>query len=160
MSETERLTHLDHHGASRMVDVGEKPVTRRVAVAEAVLVMPEAVLDSVLEGSLPKGGVGEVARLAGLQAAKRTADWIPLCHQLPLDRVEIAVEPAPPSELIIRCTAAATARTGVEMEAMVGASAAALAVYDMTKALEKGVTIRSVRLLEKTGGKSGTWRSQ
>jgi len=142
-----------------MVDVGEKPETRRRAEAEARVCFPPEVFARVLSGDLPKGGVIEPARLAGVQAAKRTADWIPLCHPLPLDCVEVEIEPGSPEDgfLRVRCQARATSRTGVEMEALVGACAAALTVYDMTKALARGIHIEGIRLLSKSGGRSGDW---
>ena len=155
-------SHLDPEGAPHMVDVGDKAVTDRQAEAEAWVVFPAAAFAKVCAGELPKGGLAEVARLAGVQAAKRTAEWIPLCHVLPLDAVEVSVEPAPDGRaaLQVRCRARAMARTGVEMEAMVGAAAAALTVYDMTKALDKGIRIEGLRLLRKSGGRSGRWEAQ
>ena len=145
-----------------MVDVGSKPVTAREAVAEATVRFPAEAFARILEGDLPKGGLIETARLAGIQAAKRTAEWIPLCHLLPLDGVEVEVSRLDEAEtaLRVRCTARAQARTGVEMEAMVGASAAALVLYDMAKALSKAIRIEEVRLLRKSGGKSGEWQAQ
>jgi cyclic pyranopterin phosphate synthase len=140
-----------------MVDVGAKPATERSAVARARVKFPSGLLARVLAQGGPKGPIQEVARVAGIQAAKRTAEWIPMCHVLPLDVVEIQFE-AVGDALEIRCRAACTARTGVEMEALVGASAAALVVYDMTKALDHGILIERVELLEKHGGKSGDWR--
>ncbi len=160
MSESPSWSHLDAAGRSCMVDVGDKAPTRREAIAEARVLFPEAVFRALLDGGLPKGGVQEPARLAGIQAAKRTSEWIPLCHPLPLELVEVELEPEPDRlSLRIRCRARATARTGVEMEALVGASAAALCIYDMTKALDKGVTIQELRLLRKSGGRSGVWES-
>jgi cyclic pyranopterin phosphate synthase len=141
-----------------MVDVGAKPATQRSATARARVRFSHGVLARVLAEGGPKGPIQEVARVAGIQAAKRTAEWIPMCHVLPLDVIEISFAPAGDDVLEIRCRAACTARTGVEMEAMVGASAAALAVYDMTKALDHGIAIERVELLEKRGGKSGAWR--
>lgn len=143
-----------------MVDVGAKAVTQRSAIARARVHFPKGMLGAVLAGAGPKGPVTEVARVAGIQAAKRTAEWIPMCHVLPLDHVGIEFEAVEPDVLEVRCRAACTARTGVEMEAMVGASAAALVVYDMTKALSHGITIQRVELVEKLGGKSGTWRRE
>ncbi len=155
-------SHLDAEGRARMVDVGDKAVTRREAVAEAWVRFPAAVFARVLAGDLPKGGLVETARLAGVQAAKRTAELVPLCHLLPLDAVDVEVAPDPDGapRLRVRCTARATARTGVEMEALVGASLAALTLYDMTKALDHGIVVEGVRLVRKSGGKSGTWRAQ
>ncbi len=162
MAEQNPLTHLDPAGRARMVDVGDKEPTLREAMAEARVVFPEAVFPRVLAGELPKGGLVEPARIAGIQAAKRTAEWIPLCHPLPLDRVDVEVTPEPAGrpELVIRCTARATARTGVEMEVLTGAAAAALTVYDMAKALSKGIRIEGLRLLRKSGGRSGPWQAQ
>lgn len=162
MSKPFDLSHLDEAGRPRMVDVGGKTAGRREAEAEALVVFPEEVFARVLAGDLPKGGLRDAVRLAGIQAAKRTSEWIPLCHPLALDHVEVdleALEEGRPG-LRIRCRAVATARTGVEMEALVGAAAAALTVYDMTKALSKAIRIEQVRLLRKTGGKSGTWQAQ
>ncbi len=157
--ESPDLSHLDPQGRARMVDVGGKAVTRREAEAEAWVVFPAAAFARLLDGDLPKGGVVEPARLAGIQAAKRTSELIPLCHPLALDSVEIEIE-AREAELAlrVRCVARAEARTGVEMEAMVGAAGAALTVYDMTKALDKGIRIEGLRLRRKSGGKSGPWR--
>lgn len=140
-----------------MVDVGSKPVTARSAVARARVRFPAGVLARVLKSGGPKGPILEVARTAGIQAAKRTSELIPLCHVLALDHVAVRFEPAGARVLEITCTAACTARTGVEMEALVGASIAALTVVDMTKALDHGIAIESVELLEKRGGRSGTW---
>lgn len=154
------LSHVRGEGANAhavMVDVSAKQPARRVAVAEARVVFPAAVLEQVLAGRGPKGPVLEVARVAGIQGAKRTADLIPMCHPLGLDLVEVEFEVEGPETLGIRCTAVTTARTGVEMEALTGASLAALTVYDMTKALEKGIRIEGLRLLEKSGGRSGHW---
>ncbi len=156
------LSHVQGEGESAravMVDVSAKEPGRRVAVAGASVVFPPGVLAQVLAGQGPKGPVLEVARVAGIQAAKRTAELIPMCHPLGLDHVELDLEPSGEDVLTIRCTAVTTARTGVEMEALTGASLAALTVYDMTKALEKGIRIEGVRLLEKSGGRSGLWRA-
>lgn len=156
------LSHLDAAGRASMVDVGDKAVTTREALAEARVVFPEEVYARILAGDLPKGGVIEPARLAGIQATKRTADLIPLCHPLALDRAEVEIEPAPDGkpELWVRCSCRTHARTGVEMEAMTGAAIAALTLYDMTKALHKGIYVEQVRLLRKSGGKSGEWTAQ
>ncbi len=152
------LSHLDDQGRARMVDVGRKPVTAREAEAEAYVIYPERAYARLLEGDLPKGGVVEPARLAGIQAAKRTSELIPLCHPLALDRVEVEVEAVPAERALrVRCVAAAEGRTGVEMEAMTGAAGAALTLYDMSKALDKGIRIEGLRLLRKSGGKSGPW---
>jgi cyclic pyranopterin phosphate synthase len=155
----DRLTHLDEHGAARMVDVGDKPVTARRAVAQAVVRMAPATARAVQAGDAPKGDVLGTARIAGIQAAKRTGELIPLCHPIGLDHVEVegAVD-AEAGTVTLTATAAVTARTGIEMEAMTAAAVAALTVYDMVKGLERGVTIEAVALLEKSGGRSGTWR--
>jgi cyclic pyranopterin phosphate synthase len=153
-----RLTHLDEAGAARMVDVGGKAETARSATATGLIRMSPAALEAVREGSGPKGDVLAAARIAGIMAAKKTAELIPLCHPLALDAVtvEFAFEDG-----AVRATARAslTGRTGVEMEALTAAAVALLTVYDMAKALDKGMVIDGVRLLEKTGGKSGAWRA-
>jgi cyclic pyranopterin phosphate synthase len=140
-----------------MVDVGAKPVTQRSARARATVIFPAGVLARVLAHGGPKGPIVEVARLAGIQAAKRTGELIPLCHPLGLDHVEVVMRPRGARELEITCEAACTARTGVEMEALTGAAVAALTIIDMTKALDHGISIGSVELIEKRGGRSGTW---
>ena len=154
----DRLTHLDESGAARMVDVGGKSETTRRALATGVIRMSEATLAAVREGNGPKGDVLGAARIAGIMAAKKTADLIPLCHPLPLDAVSVdfAFE-----EAAVRVTAAAstTGKTGVEMEALTAVSTALLTIYDMAKALEKAMVITDIRLLEKQGGKSGDWRA-
>jgi cyclic pyranopterin phosphate synthase len=156
---SELLTHLDADGRARMVDVGAKPETDRVATARAVVRMSPRTAAAVAAGDAPKGDVIGTARLAAIQAAKRTDQWIPLCHTLPLNSfdVEIDVEPVT-GTVIVTTTARVHARTGVEMEAMVGAAAGALTIYDMVKGIERGVVVERVELLEKSGGRSGTWR--
>lgn len=143
---------------SAMVDTSGKRSSARSATARALVRFPQGVLARLLAEGGPKGPIGEVARLAGIAAAKRTDELIPLCHGLPLDLVEVRLEQLSDELLELRCTARTVARTGVEMEAMVGASLAALAVYDMSKALDKGIVVERVELLEKRGGKSGLWR--
>jgi cyclic pyranopterin phosphate synthase len=156
---SEVLTHLDADGRARMVDVGAKPQTDRVAVARAVVRMTPKTAGAVVAGDAPKGDVIGTARLAAIQAAKRTDEWIPLCHTLPLDGVDVDVDvDAEQGTVIVTTTARVHARTGVEMEAMVGCAAGALCVYDMVKGIERGVVIERVELLEKSGGRSGTWR--
>jgi cyclic pyranopterin phosphate synthase len=151
---SDKLSHFDEGGQARMVDVSAKVETRREAVAAAFVELNEAVLAALPEN--PKGNPLEVARFAGMQAAKRTSELIPMCHPLALTFVDVqAVVVAGGVE--IRATAATVAGTGVEMEAMTAAAVAALTVYDMTKALDKGIRIREIRLLSKTGGKSGTY---
>jgi cyclic pyranopterin phosphate synthase len=153
------LTHLDEHGTARMVDVGAKPATSRRAVARALVRMSPATAAKVLAGDAPKGDVLGTARIAGIQAAKRTGDLIPLCHPLPLDHVDVeAAVDAAAGTVTLTAEASVTARTGVEMEAMTAVSVAALTVYDMVKGIERGVEIAEVALLEKSGGRSGTWR--
>jgi cyclic pyranopterin phosphate synthase len=152
------LTHFDAAGASRMVDVGAKPITSRTARASGRVRMQPATLELVRQGKLAKGDVLEVARLAGIMAAKRTSEWIPLCHTLALDSVEIAFDFHGADQLSILATTRATARTGVEMEALVAVNAAALTIYDMCKAVDRGMVIEEVQLEEKSGGKSGHYR--
>lgn len=142
-----------------MVDVSGKAVTSRMATAEAVVRFPPGVRARALAGEAGKGAILGVARVAGIQAAKRCSDLIPLCHALPLDRVSVDFEVRGDDEVRIECTARTEAKTGVEMEALTGAAIAALTVYDMTKALEKGIRIEGLRLLAKSGGKSGAWRA-
>jgi cyclic pyranopterin phosphate synthase len=155
----ELLTHLDEHGRAHMVDVGAKPQTDRVATARAVVRMSPATAAAVLAGDAPKGDVIGTARLAAIQAAKRTDEWIPLAHTLPLDSVGVEIDvDAEAGTVIVTTTARVHARTGVEMEAMVGCAAGALCVYDMVKGIERGVSIEHVELLSKSGGRSGTWR--
>lgn len=151
----EVLSHYDESGQAHMVDVGGKLPGRREATAFAFVELNEAVLAALPEN--PKGNPLEVARFAGIMAAKRTADLIPMCHPLPLSFVDVQTE-IREGGVAIEATAATVAGTGVEMEAMTAASVAALTVYDMTKALDKGIRIREVMLLRKTGGKSGEWR--
>jgi cyclic pyranopterin phosphate synthase len=151
------LTHFDDSGASRMVDVGEKPVTSRCAIAEAIVTLAPATLKLILDKELSKGDVIEVARLAGIMGAKRTSDLIPLCHPLGLDAVEVDIQPVDNQTLRIKATTRIAGRTGVEMEALTAASVAALTIYDMCKAVERGITIGPIRLIEKSGGRSGHW---
>jgi cyclic pyranopterin monophosphate synthase len=154
------LTHLDPGGRrSRMVDVGGKAVTVRRAEARAFVRFPNGILGRVLEGGGVKGPIEEVARAAGLLAAKRTGDLIPMCHPLGLDHLEIVFDAVEENLLEIRCRSACQGRTGVEMEAMVGVSVAALTVYDMTKGLDHGIVIERVELLAKSGGRSGEWHA-
>jgi cyclic pyranopterin monophosphate synthase len=153
------LTHLDAQGTARMVDVGDKPATDRRAVARAVVRMSPETAAKVAAGDAPKGDVLGTARIAGVLAAKRTGELIPLCHPLGLDHVDVeAAVDAAAGTVTLTAEARVTARTGVEMEAMTAASVAALTVYDMVKGIERGVQIASVALLEKSGGRSGTWR--
>ncbi|MFC3096427.1 cyclic pyranopterin monophosphate synthase MoaC [Alteraurantiacibacter palmitatis] len=153
-----KLTHLDDSGAARMVDVGGKSATVRSATAAGFIRMAPATLAAVREGSGPKGDVLAAARIAGIMAAKRTGELIPLCHPLALDSV--AVDFTFEAEgIAVSARASLTGKTGVEMEALTAAAMALLTIYDMAKALEKGMVIENVRLIEKTGGKSGDWRA-
>ncbi|MBM3510933.1 MAG: cyclic pyranopterin monophosphate synthase MoaC [Alphaproteobacteria bacterium] len=155
-----RLTHFDQAGNARMVDVSEKDVTDRSATAEAFITMKAATLALILAGRAKKGDVLGTARLAGIMAAKRTADLIPLCHPLSLSSVTIDFETNKRKRCVrILATCRLKGRTGVEMESLTAASVAALTVYDMCKAVDRGMVISSVRLLEKRGGKSGTFRA-
>jgi cyclic pyranopterin phosphate synthase len=155
----DRLTHLDEHGAARMVDVGAKDATARRAVARGTVRMSPQTAAAVAAGNAPKGDVLGVARVAGIMAAKRTGDLIPLCHPLSLDHVDVdGVVDAAAGTVTLTATASTTGRTGVEMEAMTAISVAALTVYDMVKGLDKGVAIQEIVLLAKDGGKSGSWR--
>ena len=149
------FTHFNEDGASRMVDVGSKQVTERMARAVAILEMQPETLQQIRDRKLSKGDVLEVARLAGIMSAKRTADLIPLCHPLAIDAVTIEYEFPKPSCLRIESEVAVTARTGVEMEALVAASTTALTVYDMCKSVDRGMVLRDLHLLEKKGGRSG-----
>jgi cyclic pyranopterin phosphate synthase len=155
------LTHLAKAGEARMVDVSAKAVTARVAVAEGRVVMTAETLDLVLAGNAKKGDVLGAARIAGIMAGKRTHELIPLCHPLPVSKiaVEIAPDRKPPS-LIVRASAHVTGQTGVEMEALTAVSVACLTIYDMVKAVERGMRIEGIRLIEKSGGKSGHYRAK
>ncbi len=151
----EPLSHFDEEGASRMVDVGSKPATARSARAYGVVRMAPETLRRIRDRELEKGDVLQVARLAGIMAAKRTDELIPLCHSLPLEHVSVAFEFLDDSSLAIEALASVTARTGVEMEALVAVSVTALTIYDMCKAIDRGISIENVRLEEKSGGRSG-----
>ncbi len=150
------LSHLNAKGEANMVDVSAKDETRRVAVASARLTMAPETLAQIVDAGVPKGDVLAVARVAGIQGAKRCADLIPLCHPLALSKVQVDFEVSE-NQLLIRTSVTVTGRTGVEMEALTAASVAALTVYDMCKAMDKGMVIEAIRLEEKTGGKSGDW---
>jgi cyclic pyranopterin phosphate synthase len=158
VARSSRLTHVDARGAARMVDVSKKAETARRARAEGEVRLSPAALLLVRRNALAKGDVCATARLAGIQAAKRTADLIPLCHPLRLDDVDVRVGPEGRDRVRIRATVSARDRTGVEMEALTAVSVAALVVYDMVKAVDKGAEILHVRLVEKDGGRSGPWR--
>jgi cyclic pyranopterin monophosphate synthase len=158
---TDKLTHFDATGQAHMVDVSQKPVTAREAVAEGLVIMTPETLALVEAGSAKKGDVLGVARLAGIMGAKKTADLIPLCHPLPITRVALDLEPdAALPGLRITATVSTAGQTGVEMEALTAVTTAALTVYDMLKAAEKGMRIEGVRLLAKSGGKSGEFRAE
>ncbi|MFN4259866.1 MAG: cyclic pyranopterin monophosphate synthase MoaC [Gemmataceae bacterium] len=152
------LTHFDEHGASRMVDTSDKPETTRAARASAVVRMAEATARLIRDKQLAKGDVREVARLAGIMAAKRTGDLIPLCHPLPITSATVDFTFESDTTLRIDATVRVVGRTGVEMEALTAASVAALTVYDMCKAVDRALTIERIRLEEKSGGRSGTFR--
>jgi cyclic pyranopterin phosphate synthase len=153
-----KLTHLDEQGRARMVDVGAKELSERVCVARGEVQMAPATLTAITSGATPKGDVFATARVAGIQAAKRTGEWIPLAHPMPLDAVEVVLTPdASASCVRIEATVRAHWRTGVEMEAMVAVSAAGLTIYDMCKAMDRGMSVTAVRLVRKRGGKSGEW---
>ncbi|MFL6936580.1 MAG: cyclic pyranopterin monophosphate synthase MoaC [Xanthobacteraceae bacterium] len=155
-----RLTHLGRRGAARMVDVGAKAVTERVAVAEGRVTMTAKTLDVVLKGDAKKGDVLGAARIAGIMAAKRTHELIPLCHPLPISQVTVDIEPDPARPgLVVRARVTVSAKTGVEMEALTAVSVACLTIYDMVKAVERGMRIEAIRLVEKSGGKSGRYRA-
>jgi cyclic pyranopterin phosphate synthase len=153
---SKKLTHIDESGRPQMVDVSAKENTQRVARAEGFVRMSSAALVAITSGQVKKGDVTRIAEIAGIQGAKRTADLIPLCHPLPLDAVKVSVE-AVDGGVRIEAVVSAFWRTGVEMEALSAVSAAALTVYDMTKAIDRSMRIEGVRLLEKRGGRSGDW---
>ena len=152
------LTHLDATGAAHMVDVGGKLATERRAVAQGRIAMSAPALAAIRDGTAKKGDVLATARIAGIMAAKRTSDLIPLCHPLPLTKASIDLD-LDDSGITVTATCATHGQTGVEMEALTAATVALLTLYDMAKAIDKGMTIEHVRLLEKTGGKSGDWRA-
>lgn len=155
---TRGLTHLDDGGEARMVDVGEKAVTARTAVAQGHIRLSAEALAAVAQGAVKKGDVLATARIAGIMAAKRTSELIPLCHPLPLDSVSVDLALGE-GRITATATARTTGRTGVEMEALTAVSVALLTLYDMAKALDRAMVIEGVRLLEKRGGKSGDWRA-
>jgi len=160
MARKPALTHIDSKGEARMVDVSAKPATERVAVAEGSVVMSKATLDLIVKGDAAKGDVLGTARIAGIMAAKRTSELIPLCHPLALSKVTLDITPdAALPGCRIEATVKVTGPTGVEMEALTAVSVAALTVYDMIKAVERGVHIEGIRLVEKRGGKSGHYRA-
>ena len=161
MAARKQLTHLGRRGAARMVDVSGKAVTERVALAEGRVVMARATLDLVLAGNAKKGDVLGAARIAGIMAAKKTHELIPLCHPLALSKIEVDIAPEPDSSgLRVRATVKLAGKTGVEMEALTAVAVACLTIYDMVKAVERGMRIEGIRLLEKRGGKSGRYRAK
>jgi len=151
----EKLTHLNARGEAHIVDIGDKSVTRRRAVAQARIVAEPATVTAIMGGSLKKGDALAVARIAGIMAAKKTSELIPLCHPIPLTKVAVEIEAESDSVIVVRATAETTAQTGVEMEALVAASTAALTLYDMAKAIDRGMVVTDICVLEKSGGKSG-----
>jgi len=153
------LTHLDETGTARMVDVSDKAVTSRTATAEGWVRMKPETLDLIVKGEAKKGDVLGTARLAGIMAAKRTHELIPLCHPLALSKVTVDLEPVPGDTAVhVTATAKVSGQTGVEMEALTAVNVACLTVYDMVKAVDRGIEITGIRLIEKSGGRSGTWR--
>jgi cyclic pyranopterin monophosphate synthase len=156
---TPKPTHLDETGAAHMVDVGAKPATERRAVAGGRITMSANALEAIRSGNAPKGDVLSTARIAGIMAAKRTAELIPLCHPLALTKVSVEFE-WQTDGISVRATAATTGPTGVEMEALTAASVALLTLYDMAKALDRAMILEGIRLLEKSGGRSGGWRAE
>ena len=156
---SDRLTHLTSNGEVHMVDVGEKALTKRTATASGELLMKASTLDSVLDGSSPKGDVFAVARIAGIQGAKKTAELIPLCHPLPISGLTVEIKPAQELPgLRVQATCSTTGQTGVEMEAITAVSTALITLYDMLKSVDPGMSIRQIQLLEKDGGRHGHWR--
>ncbi|MCY4128738.1 MAG: cyclic pyranopterin monophosphate synthase MoaC [Gammaproteobacteria bacterium] len=155
-----KLSHINADGEAQMVDISTKSVTQRVATAAAVLKMAPSTLTMILDGEIPKGDVFAVARIAGIQAAKRTSELIPLCHPLSLTNVVIDFESQNDEELHVRASASVNGQTGVEMEALTAVTVAALTVYDMCKAVQKDIAIADIRLLSKSGGKSGSWQAE
>ena len=154
------LNHLDEHGNAHMVDISAKSVTDREAVASGRIVMQPETLKLITAGDLPKGDVVAVSRIAGIMAAKRTSDLIPLCHQIPLSAIDIRIEADGEREIVIEARVKTTGQTGAEMEALNAVSVAALAIYDMCKAVDRRLEIKSIRLESKSGGKSGTFVRQ
>lgn len=154
------MRHLNRRGEAHMVDISDKSETVRQAEAEARVRLTPALLQKILDSNMPKGDVLATARIAGVMAAKKTADLIPMCHPLSLSNVEVHIDVAEPDSLVIRATCRCNGKTGVEMEALTAASVAALTLYDMCKSESKGIVIEATRLLEKSGGKSGHWSAQ
>jgi cyclic pyranopterin phosphate synthase len=156
-----KLTHIAKTGDARMVDVSAKPATERLAIAEGRVRMMEHTLETILRGNAKKGDVLGAARIAGIMAAKRTHDLIPLCHPLPLTKITVEIMPhRDQSSLLVRATAKVVGQTGVEMEALTAVSVACLTIYDMAKAIDRGMRIDGIRLVEKSGGRSGRYRAK
>ncbi|MEK7400239.1 MAG: cyclic pyranopterin monophosphate synthase MoaC [Candidatus Poribacteria bacterium] len=157
----EKLTHIDESGKARMVDVTEKSDTNRIAIAEGKIYMKKATLDMIESAEIAKGDVLAVARIAGIMSAKRTSEFIPLCHTILLTKVGVDFESFSDDNtgITIRVEVMSTGKTGVEMEALTAVSVSALTIYDMCKAVDRGMSISEIRLLEKRGGKSGTWKA-
>jgi len=155
-----KLTHIDESGAAHMVDVGFKKETSRRAIAETIVSMKAETMQLILDEKLPKGDVLAAVRLAGIMAAKKTSDLIPLCHPLPITSVKIDIEPVSKTDMRIEASVKVSGQTGVEMEALTASSIAALTLYDMAKAVDKGIVISSTRLLLKEGGKSGLYKAE
>lgn len=154
-----KLTHLNAAGEAHMVDVSAKDETSRTAIAFARVLLGKTIVERIYADDMPKGDVLATVRIAGIQAAKQCSSLIPLCHPLPLDKVSVDINQAGEDAIEIQATCSTTGKTGVEMEALTAASVAALTLYDMCKALDKGIVIETVQLLEKTGGKSGDWKA-
>lgn len=158
---SDKISHLDNSGNARMVDVGGKSATHRIAEAESRVLLSEEILNLISEKDMPKGDVLAVARIAGIQAAKRSSELIPLCHPIPITSVSIDIKlHQNPASVIIRSRVETTWITGVEMEALSAVTVAALTIYDMCKSIEKGIEIDSIRLVSKSGGKSGDWQGR
>ena len=155
-----KLTHLDENGAAHMVNIGAKPITQRQAQAQAVLTMQPKTLRMILDGTAPKGDVFACARIAGIMAAKRTAELIPMCHPIPIESADIAIEAISDTQLRIISTLRCSHKSGIEMEALTAASIAALTIYDMCKAVDRGIRIDQTLLLHKSGGKSGEYHAE
>ena len=155
-----RLTHVSDDGSVRMVDIGAKGPTQRRALAEAIVRMKPATMRALRSRAVAKGDALTTAQIAGIAAAKRTSDLIPLCHPIALTHVGVTFTLRPPGSVIVQCETACTGATGVEMEALTGAAVAALTLYDMCKAIDRGMSVTSLRLLEKSGGRSGTFKRQ
>ncbi len=154
-----KLTHFDEHGRAHMVDVGEKPTSARRAVAEGRITMSQTTLELILSGDHKKGDVIGIARVAGIMAAKRTSDLIPLCHPLALTRIDIECQPdSNKSDVYCRATVETRGKTGVEMEALTAVQITLLTIYDMCKAIDRGMSMSQIQLIEKSGGKSGNWK--